>query len=246
MGVGASADGDKKDKRRQSSIFRGRVKDRGEEEEDSNFSFPPSDTIESAVAKEMDVQKDRYKPERMDVLMEQTHFSKCELKYLYQCFKQNCPSGYVTRDQFVAIFRQFFVMHKKSDAGPYAELVFNTFDDDGNGRISFSEFAVQLSMFNKGTLDQRIDWLFDLYDKSRRGYIQEDEYMCVCSAMYALVGVHYYKEKHFPIKLKRHLKHQFQKLDKNRDGKITRSEFIDGCKDDTQICESLERLRTVW
>ncbi|GMR60911.1 hypothetical protein PMAYCL1PPCAC_31106, partial [Pristionchus mayeri] len=223
---GESTDGKKKGRRRLSSIF--------------------GDSIESAVAHEMDVQKDRYKPERMDVLMEQTHFSKTELKYLYQCFKQNCPSGYVTRDSFVAIFRQFFTIHRLSDAGPYAELVFNTFDDDGNGRISFSEFAVQLSMFNKGTLDQRLDWLFDLYDGQRRGYIQEEEFLCVCRAMYALVGVHYYKEKHFPITLKRHLKHQFQKLDKDRDGKITRSDFIEGCKSDAQICESLERLRTFW
>lgn len=30
------------------------------------------------------------------------------------------------------------ILKINSDAGPYAELVFNTFDDDGNGRISFS------------------------------------------------------------------------------------------------------------
>lgn len=37
-----------------------------------------------------------------------------------------------------------------------------------------------------------------------------------------------------------------QKLDKNRNGKITRSEFVAGCMEDGQIVESLDRLKTVW
>ncbi|PIO77548.1 hypothetical protein TELCIR_00310, partial [Teladorsagia circumcincta] len=138
------------------------------------------ETVETALAREMDDQKIRYKPESLDVLMEKTHFSKYELKYLYQCFKQNCPSGYVTREQFIIIFRSFFSIHRLSDANQYAGLVFNTFDDDRNNRISFSEFAVMLSLFSNGTLEQRLDWLFDLYDCNRRGYIVEDDHVTVC------------------------------------------------------------------
>ncbi|CAJ0935458.1 unnamed protein product, partial [Mesorhabditis belari] len=175
--------------------------------------------------------------------MKETSFTRKELKYLYQCFKQNCPSGYVTREQFVMIFRQFFSMQRLSDPGTYAHLVFNTFDDDNNGRISFSEFAQELSMFSKGTIEERLDWVFDLYDTKRREYITEDDYQKVALAMYAVVGVHYWKEKHIPPSVKRHLKHQFQSLDVNKDGKITRAEFIEGCQKDEQILESMEALR---
>ncbi|VDO20844.1 unnamed protein product [Haemonchus placei] len=162
----------------------------------------------------MDDQKIRYQPESLDILMEKTHFSKFELKYLYQCFKQNCPSGYVTREQFIAIFRSFFSIHRLSDATQYAELVFNTFDDDRNNRISFSEFAILLSLFSKGTLEQRLEWLFDLYDCNGRGYIVEEDHIT--------------------------------KLDRDKSGKITRAEFIQGCLSDPNIITSMEVLRSVW
>uniref|UniRef100_A0A7I4Z4T6 Hippocalcin-like protein 4 n=1 Tax=Haemonchus contortus TaxID=6289 RepID=A0A7I4Z4T6_HAECO len=203
-------------------------------------------TVETALAREMDDQKIRYQPESLDILMEKTHFSKFELKYLYQCFKQNCPSGYVTREQFIAIFRSFFSIHRLSDASQYAELVFNTFDDDRNNRISFSEFAILLSLFSKGTLEQRLEWLFDLYDCNGRGYIVEEDHVTVCRAMYALVGVHYFKDKHIPAMLRRHIKHQFLKLDRDKSGKITRAEFIQGCLSDPNIITSMEVLRSVW
>ncbi|EPB68298.1 hypothetical protein ANCCEY_12614 [Ancylostoma ceylanicum] len=116
-------------------------------------------TIENALKREMDDQKVHYKPESLDALVEKTHFSRYELKYLYQCFKQ--------------------------------------------------EFVIQLSLFTKGTLAQRLDWLFDLYDCNGRGYLTEDDHLTVCRAMYALVGVHYYKEKHIPVVVRRHIKHQF-------------------------------------
>lgn len=51
-------------------------------------SFLFADTVESAIAKELDDQKLRYQPESLDLLIEKTQFSKKELKYLYQCFKQ--------------------------------------------------------------------------------------------------------------------------------------------------------------
>lgn len=38
----------------------------------------------------MDDQKVHYKPESLDVLADETHFSRFELKYLYQSFKQVC------------------------------------------------------------------------------------------------------------------------------------------------------------
>uniref|UniRef100_A0A1I7XMA4 EF-hand domain-containing protein n=1 Tax=Heterorhabditis bacteriophora TaxID=37862 RepID=A0A1I7XMA4_HETBA len=97
-----------------------------------------SENLESAVAKELDEQKLRYKPESLDLL----------------------------------------------------------------------EFASELSMFTKGTLEQRLEWLFNLYDIAKKGFITEDDYLTVCRAMYCLVGVHYYKDKQIPIVLRRHIRHQ--------------------------------------
>ncbi|PAV83846.1 hypothetical protein WR25_19587 [Diploscapter pachys] len=92
---------------------------------------------------------------------------------------QTCPNGYVNRQQFCQIYRSFFAISPKTDAKPYANMIFDTLDDDGNGRISFSEFANELSMFIKGDVEQRIDWIFNLYDSKRRGYLMEEDFLRV-------------------------------------------------------------------
>ncbi|KAK6044768.1 hypothetical protein COOONC_17727 [Cooperia oncophora] len=71
-----------------------------------------------------------------------------------------------------------------------------------------------LSLFSNGTLEQRLDWLFDLYDCNRRGYIVEDDHVT--------------------------------RLDKNKNGKITRADFIEACLNDPKITTSMETLRSVW
>ncbi|CAJ0583698.1 unnamed protein product, partial [Mesorhabditis spiculigera] len=171
-----------------------------------------------------------------DKRIQESSFTKNELKYLYQCFKQNCPSGYVTRAEFVAIFHP----------SAYANLVFDTFDDDNNGRLSFSEFVQELSMFSKGTIEERLDWVFDLYDTHRREYLTEDDFQKVAIAMYGMVGIHYWKDKHIPVDLRRLLKNQFQKLDTNSDGRITRAEFIEGCLKSQDLLVSIDNLKVYW
>ena len=44
--------------------------------------------VEMALNTEMEEQKLRYKPESLDDLAEKTHFTRNELKWLYQGFKQ--------------------------------------------------------------------------------------------------------------------------------------------------------------
>ncbi|GFY32949.1 calsenilin [Trichonephila clavipes] len=50
----------------------------------------------------------RYKPERLDALCKTTKFSRKEIRLMYQGFKQECPTGVVTEENFKDIFAQFF------------------------------------------------------------------------------------------------------------------------------------------
>jgi Ca2+-binding EF-hand superfamily protein len=77
----------------------------------------------------------RYRPESLRKLCEETKFNKHELQLMYRGFKQGCPNGIVTLQQFKDIYAQFFPAGGAS--GRYAQFVFNTFDRDHNGSINF-------------------------------------------------------------------------------------------------------------
>ena len=93
---------------------------------------------EKEVEAEIERQKLHFRPEGLEALVLQTRFTRKEVQLLYRSFKENCPNGIVSLEKFQAIFAHFFYC---GDPSAYAELVFNTFDEDGNGEISFEEFV---------------------------------------------------------------------------------------------------------
>lgn len=76
------------------------------------------------------------KPERIDVLCKLTKFSKRELKIMYREFKMECPDGIIREDVFKTIYQQFFP--KGTDISNYAHFVFNSFDLENTGAITFT------------------------------------------------------------------------------------------------------------
>ncbi len=51
-----------------------------------------------------------------------------------------------------------------SDSSTYAHYVFNAFDQDRSGSISFEEFVTGLSLLARGSLHEKLEWAFNLYD----------------------------------------------------------------------------------
>ena len=46
----------------------------------------------------------------------------------------------------------------------FIRYVFDVFDDDDSGTIEFEEFMFALSITSRGSLEERLDWAFRLYD----------------------------------------------------------------------------------
>jgi Kv channel-interacting protein len=132
----------------------------------------------------------RYKPRSLDELASRTKFSKREIQLIYQGFKQECPSGkcslnkrfivstndlrfagVVNEETFKHIYGQFFPF---ADTSSYAHLIFATFDLRTSGCVTFEDFLICLSTLCRGSIEDRLRWIFTLYDTKKSGKLTRD------------------------------------------------------------------------
>ncbi|XP_036365582.1 Kv channel-interacting protein 1 isoform X3 [Octopus sinensis] len=189
---------------------------------------------------DLEMQMVRYKPEGLDVLCRNTKFSRKELQIMYRGFKQECPTGIVNEDTFKDIYAQFF---PQGDSSNYAHYVFNAFDHDHSGSVNFEEFVMGLSVLSRGTLQERLQWAFNLYDINGDGIITKDEMMDIVSAIYEMMG-RFTEPSVDENTAREHVDRVFSKMDLNKDGVISLEEFMDTCRTDPVVVQSLAVLDT--
>lgn len=61
-----------------------------------------------------------------------------------------------------------------TDATTYAHFLFNAFDMDRNGSIRFEDFVIGLSVLLRGSVTEKLNWAFNLYDINKDGYITKE------------------------------------------------------------------------
>ncbi|XP_073335842.1 Kv channel-interacting protein 1b isoform X1 [Pagrus major] len=199
-----------------------------------------------------------HRPEGLDQLEAQTNFTKQELQILYRGFKNECPSGMVNEETFKHIYAQFFPHGGKmlcfhisfmvyfcvADASMYAHYLFNAFDTTNNGSIKFKDFVTGLSILLRGTLREKLEWTFHLYDINRDGYINREEMTEIVRAIYDMMGKYTYPALKGDVP-QQHVDAFFQKMDKNKDGVVTLEEFVIACQEDETMMRSMQLFENV-
>ncbi|CDI97166.1 EF HAND 1 calcium binding site [Echinococcus multilocularis] len=176
--------------------------------------------------------------ETLDMLQKKTKMSPKELKDWYKRFRKQFPDGQMSRSEFAHVYSDFFP-GGHSDA--FADIVFNNFDTNGDGAVNFTEFTCALGIINNGSVDEKINWAFDLYDQDKNGVISLSELTTMLKALYKLVGV--LDTSQLPpghLTPEQHAAAIFEKLDVNKDGTLSREEFIRGTSGDQNALQFTE------
>jgi len=174
-------------------------------------------------------------PAELVQLQKDTKFDKKELQQWYKGFIRDCPSGKLSLVDFQNIYRKFF---PEGDPNEYASRVFGVFDKDKSGWIDFREFICALSITSRGSVEDKLDWAFQLYDVDGDGKIAFDEMLQIVEAMYKMVGsmIQLPEDEATPEK---RVKKIFRMMDKDENGYLDKEEFKEGSRRDESIVSAL-------
>jgi len=204
--------------------------------------------------------------EEIKLLLENTKLNRAQINALHQNFLKECPSGKLTKKDFVKLFKEVHPSdNKKEKADKFCEYVFKVIDRESLGYISFNDFVLCFSLTSYGDFKQKCEFAFRLYDLDKDNKISKKEMTQVLVALYDLSGITDRKKDKAPAKKVQEImnlintktdeqnaaqapepaapedpkakKAKKPKKQKPRDF-ITREQFIDACSED----EALKKL----
>ncbi|KAK5976882.1 Neuronal Calcium Sensor family [Trichostrongylus colubriformis] len=216
-------------------------------------SFPVHDEYNQPIIDFTDLKEDVallspihqyvYRPTSLQQVVDETHFSKNEIRAIYRAFKETSPNAVINKSILREKFAELF---PHGDIEHYSDMLFDTFDNDGNGTINFQEFVKALSILCRGTMDEKLDWLYKLYDPKDKGEITWHRLFYVITSTDDLMGN---GRRARPLLTReqraQHAHNVFKKFDIGKRGRISKEDFFTVCRTDRQIIESMSALYTI-
>jgi len=123
-------------------------------------------------------------------------------------------------------FAQLFKTRLRNTSAEYAGAVFDAFDSDSSGTVSFKELTIALSLLCHGSVDDQLRLLFEVYDDNDSGTLERAEVEKIIrhmKKMSAAMGMDSDNMEPFIVAI-------FKKLDLDKDGVITLAEWLSAGK----------------
>ncbi|KRH91950.1 Ca2+ sensor (EF-Hand superfamily) [Pseudoloma neurophilia] len=100
-----------------------------------------------------------------------SHFNEKDLKKWESQFNQLFPTGYMTEKDMITFMSRLFPFGQMY----FASLLYKTINISNTGQIDFSELLIAYSILKKGSVHEKLRWIFRLYDTDSDGVISKDE-----------------------------------------------------------------------
>ncbi|KAK6105007.1 hypothetical protein QQG55_18565 [Brugia pahangi] len=163
------------------------------------------------------------------------HFTASELRALYRAFKDTLP---ICRDSFRDIYANIF---PHGDAEQFADLIFDSIVRQHAECVTFTDFVGVCSTLLRGTVEEKLNWIYKLYDPKNTGKIGWERIFRIITAIDDLIGT-----KAIPIVSPEQRVEQarqiIQKFDHENKGWISREDFMIVCSQDERILQSISTL----
>ncbi|CAF1001470.1 unnamed protein product [Rotaria sp. Silwood1] len=169
-------------------------------------------------------------PKELAMLRSVSHLSDKEIKLWHNEFLRKYPTGKIDKDKFIETYKE---LYPQNDTLFSCNTLFDVIDTNHDETIDFNEFLFLAAVGNRtGSLEERLDIVFDLWDVSNDGLLDQNELAHLISAMYDRAGVKNRQGDQDPHKRAKEI---IKKLDITGDKKLNKDEFINGCKNDEVI-----------
>ncbi|CAF1037324.1 unnamed protein product [Rotaria sordida] len=175
-------------------------------------------------------------------LMKKTNFSKEEIRHLYRTFKQDSPSGQVSKERFVSIFTTLF---PTGECYRYSVFLFKNIDRSNTNIIRFEDLITTYSLLIHGSIEDRLGWIFDLYDINKDGIITRMELFQLIASIFQLI-LPVGKLNYTPIinTIEQRTDELIHAWDIHENGFICKEDFIQYCLQNETIMRSMNKLKS--
>ncbi|KAF0972855.1 hypothetical protein FDP41_009104 [Naegleria fowleri] len=121
-------------------------------------------------------------------LQEKSRFGKLELanlfsKYSTQIENSGQENGRMTRELFSEALSELLNIDF-SEKPEILERYYKIFDSDKSETIDFREFVTGLSVLLKGSFEEKVDFIFSVYDEDGNGFIERHEMIHLLSCLF--------------------------------------------------------------
>ena len=157
-----------------------------------------------------------------------TQFTLSEVKRMRGDFAKFAgDDATLSRESFAEILTIRFPKLKENSS---LERMYGVFDADGSGSIDFQEFCMGLTRLLKGSADEKLQLLFELYDKNGDGTIGLTELLDIVSETDKTLA----SEAQFAAQI-------MHSLDVDGDGSITQDEFVEVLEKEPALMANFSR-----
>ncbi|XP_065829583.1 neuronal calcium sensor 1-like isoform X2 [Oscarella lobularis] len=179
--------------------------------------------------------RSRLTPQEIDDLKKHTYFTQEELQQWYKGFLKESPSGRMSMKEFQEIYEKVF---PSGDSSKFADLVFSGYDGNKDGSIEFAEYIKAVSAMSRGSLEEKLEWAFNLHDTDKDGSITRGELLNIAEAIYKMVDdkANFMDDDQTP---QARVNRIIELMDTDGDDRLSFEEFQEGAKQDPVIVQAL-------
>ena len=116
--------------------------------------------------------------------------------------------------------------------------VFSVFDTDCDGVITFPEFLFGCRILHLGSLEDRMQYQYRIFDPTGQGWMSEQQFVTVAQTLQEAVGL----RSPAGLTLPQYCKQLFQEMDRNGDNTVDILEFKDAIQSNAAFSEAFKGL----